>query len=337
MQDFLDNANIAAILMIIAVSLFILAKSSDKLVDNAVVLASTWGISEIIIGATVVSLGTTLPELVSSVIAALKGTVGFALGNAVGSIITNTGFVLGFGVFFGSISIKKESIQKFNILIFALTVLLIPTVFTKIGNKEGLLHQPLGFVLLLMVPVYILTQMKYQKKPSKNKNKNNTNMRYGSTNKKTYLLLSSILTLAVAVSFSASALVASSVSLAKRLNISELIISSTIVAFGTSVPELSTTINALKKGYGELSLGNILGADILNVLLVLGATISVSKNGMPVPANFYSLHIFSLILVLCAFAFFVYNDRCKKLTKKEGAILIFIYLIFLFGNIKNIL
>lgn len=113
----MESLNIFILLLVLGISLFILSKAADALVDNAVELSKIVGIPEIIIGATIVSLGTTLPELSASATSALHGNGDFALGNAVGSTITNTSLILGIGALFGKIPVDKRSSQKFNLLI----------------------------------------------------------------------------------------------------------------------------------------------------------------------------------------------------------------------------
>ena len=112
MWQFIEKSNLIVVLTILAVSLYVLSKAADFLVDNAVKLSKAWGLSEIIIGVTIVSFGTTLPELSASIVSALQGNGDFALGNAVGSCITNTSLILGSGALFGKIPIDKKSSQK---------------------------------------------------------------------------------------------------------------------------------------------------------------------------------------------------------------------------------
>lgn len=336
MQNLISQSNIFVILLIFAFSLFILSKSADKFVDNAVVLSSIWGMPKIIIGATVVSLGTTLPELISSVIGAINGNVGFAVGNAVGSIITNTSIILGVASLFGAVYVRKDSKKKFNILVFACVILIIPSLISKFGRTDGTLPQMLGFVFLLLVPAYvIILTREYKADPCAIGCDDFSAQKKGKT-PKAASTVALIIFFAFLLSVSASGLVASSVAIAQRLGVSDIVISSTLVAFGTSVPEFSTAISSVKKTHGDLCLGNILGADILNVLLVLGASLSVSSKGMIIPQSFYFIHIPSLIMVLATFAYCVYNKRLNILTKKTGFLLIALYFIYLFLNLKNI-
>lgn len=173
MYQILVNLNLFVVLSVLVLSLIILSKAADSLVDNAAKLSKILGLSQLIIGATIVSLGTTLPELSASVVAALQGNGDFALGNAVGSIITNTSLILGIAALFGKIPTNKETSQKLSMLIAAIMILFLTTVPYKIGNNSGLIPQWLGFILLLLVPVYIFYLIKREK--NNNSQENNYN------------------------------------------------------------------------------------------------------------------------------------------------------------------
>jgi cation:H+ antiporter len=164
MQIIPAQANIIIVLSAFIVSIFILSKSADILVDNSVSLSSIWGLSEMIVGATVVSLGTTLPELSSSIISTMEGVEGFALGNAVGSTITNTSFVLGLSALSGSIPVAKESSRKLGILTFAVLLLIIASLPSKFGNESGLLPRWMGYIFVLMAMLYLYVMIRLQKK-----------------------------------------------------------------------------------------------------------------------------------------------------------------------------
>ena len=120
---------------------------------------------------------------------------------------------------------------------------------------------------------------------------------------------------------------------AERIGISEVIIASTIVAFGTSVPEISTALTAVRKGRGGLAIGNVLGANVLNILLVLGASLALSPEGITIPLNFYRVPIPALIVVLGFFGFFMYNRKKHVISKTEGISLILLYILYLLGNV----
>lgn len=116
-----------------------------------------------------------------------------------------------------------------------------------------------------------------------------------------------------------------------RIGIPQSVIAATLVAFGTSLPELVTAITAVRKGHGELAVGNIIGADILNVLFVIGSAAAVTKEGLLVPTNFYKLQIPTMLIVLVAFHIFAKN-KDEVITKTEGAFLSGMYFVYLILN-----
>jgi len=330
MYHILANLNLFIVLSVLALSLIVLSKAADSLVDNAAKLSKILGLSQVIIGATIVSLGTTLPELSASVVAALQGNGDFALGNAIGSIITNTSLILGITALFGKIPTDKETSQKLSLLIAAIMILFFTTIPYKIGNDSGLIPQWLGFILLLLVPVYIFYLIKRE---------SNNNSEKDHNAEKSIGIIAAFITkifiTAFIIAVSASALVASAEVLAERMGIPDVVISSTLVAFGTSVPELSTCIAAARSNHGGIAIGNILGANILNILFVIGASAAVTPNGIPVPQSFYTIHFVGLAVVIGAFGFFAYNKEFHEINKREGIILLLIYAAYLAANIFN--
>lgn len=329
MHEILVTSNLFIILIVLVLSLFILSKAADYLVDNAVKLSKIWGLSELIIGATIVSLGTTLPELSASIISALQGNGGFALGNAVGSVITNTSLILGIGALFGKIPVDRKTSKKFSILIAAVLILILPTIPYKIGNENGLIPQWMGFILLLIIPVYVYYLIKQEKKGNPVDNDKNTEKPKESV----LNIIVKIFLSALFIALSASVLVTSAEILAGRIGIPDVVISSTLVAFGTSVPELSTCIAAAKNKHGGLAIGNIIGANILNILFVVGMSVALTPGGILVTQSFYQIHFLALAVVLSVFGYFAYNKRVDDISKKEGIILILIYLIYLIANL----
>ncbi len=339
MYEILVTLNLFIILIVLVLSLFILSKAADYLVDNAVKLSKIWGLSELIIGATIVSLGTTLPELSASIISALQGNGGFALGNAVGSVITNTSLILGIGALFGKIPVDRKTSKKFSILIAAVLILILPTIPYKIGNENGLIPQWMGFILLLIIPVYVYYLIKQEKKDDTVENYKNTEKSIESDKstekpkESVFSIIVKIFLSALFIALSASVLVTSAEILAGRVGIPDVVISSTLVAFGTSVPELSTCIAAAKNKHGGLAIGNIIGANILNILFVVGMSVALTPGGILVTQNFYTIHFLALVVVLSVFGYFAYNKRVDDISKKEGIILILIYLIYLIANL----
>ncbi|MBP1925282.1 cation:H+ antiporter [Sedimentibacter acidaminivorans] len=339
MQEIFTQINIFFVTGIFVLSLIVILKTTDILVENAVVLSEIWGLPEMIIGATIVSLGTTLPELSSSVIASLQGGGGFAIGNAVGSTITNTSLVLGAGALFGKIPVSKETSRKLSLLIFVVSLLVLPTLITKIGKDSGLLPQWLGVVFLILIPVYIFILIRQEDKTKKSSvdAEYYEELKKDKNNSKIFITFIKIFLSAIIIALSATSLVDSAEVIAKRIGISDIVISSTIIAFGTSVPEISTTISAVKSNHGGLALGNVMGANILNILFVLGASLALSPGGIIVVNNFYNIHIPVLIIVLAVYGYFAYNKNKNEISKKEGILMIAIYLLYLTGNLISII
>jgi cation:H+ antiporter len=331
MYHILVNLNLFIVLSVLALSLIILSKAADLLVDNAAKLSKILGLSQLIIGATIVSLGTTLPELSTSVVAALQGNGGFALGNAIGSIITNTSLILGIAALFGKIPTDKETSQKLSMLITAIMILFLTTIPYKIGNNSGLIPQWLGFILLMFIPVYIFYLIKSESNNNSQEKDNNAGKSLGIIG----AFIAKIFFAGIVIAVSASVLVASAEVLAVRMRIPDVVISSTLVAFGTSVPELSTCIAAARSNHGGLAIGNILGANILNILFVIGASAAITSDGITVPHTFYLTHFLGLAVVMGAFGFFAYNKKFHEISKIEGIILIMIYVAYLGTNIFN--
>lgn len=141
--------------------------------------------------------------------------------------------------------------------------------------------------------------------------------------------VSIILVSALAVAFSATVLVSTVSTAATRLGISEAIIAGTVVALGTSLPELTTTYAAARKGYGSLAIGNVLGANVLNILLVLGVSISMTPGGLSVPTVFYQIHFPFALVVIGLLSYFVFNTKKHEISKNEGKVLLMLYLLYM--------
>lgn len=323
-----ENTHFILLLLIFLLSLFVLSKASDVLVDNAVKLSELLALPEIIIGATVVSLGTTLPELSASVISALQGIGSFALGNAVGSFITNTSLILGVAALFGSIPIEKSTSQKISVLNLAALLLILPTIPFRLFGEHGKVPQWMGFLLLLLIPVYVYFIIYQEKKNSKNVAENTAERTSGNM----LLLLFKITLAAIVIAVGASSLVTSSEILAVRIGVPDIIISSTLVAFGTSVPELSTCISAAKNRHGELAIGNIIGANILNVLFVIGVSAALTNGGINVSDTFYFIHFPAVVIILVFLSIYAYHNQITAIKKKGGILLIVLYAVYLFAT-----
>lgn len=323
--NYLNSFNTVVIIIIIAAMLYTLSKGADLLVDEAVNLSIRWGIPKMIIGATIVSLGTTLPEVTVSVFASLQGNPDLALGNAIGSIIADTGLILGLTAIIGKLPVDKMTIDRQGKIQFLsgilLSVVCLP-VFLKDGKRIGVIPQWMGWIFLVLLVLYIYKLLKWAK-DSKSQDDN------VEENENSAILQVIKMFFGIAVVIVSSKILIPSVEIAAiRVGIPQSIIAATLIAFGTSLPELITSITSVRKGHGELAVGNIVGADILNVLFVVGSSASVTKRGLLVPPNFYRIQIPAMLIILAAFRYFCKN-KGDEINKKEGLFLVGMYGIYI--------
>ncbi len=315
--------------IIIAGSLLVLMKGADLLVDQAVSLSVRWGVPKILIGATIVSIGTTLPEAAVSVLAAVQGVPGLALGNAVGSIITDTGLILGLAVLIGRVPVNHMIVNRQSWIQVGSVVLLVlvSIPFLTMGGlftEGGRMPQWIGFVFLALLGLYIWRSITWSKSAPADAVDDST-VTIHSEIKSIIAILELILGITLVI-LSSSILIPAVEETALRLHIPDAIIAATLVAFGTSLPELVTAITAVRKGHGELALGNVLGADVLNVLFVSGAAAAVTKGGLEVPPQFFYLFFPSMLFVVLVLRIGI-GRTTHQFSKLFGVILLLAYII----------
>jgi len=323
LHGLLNSFPTIGLVAVIAFALFTLSKGADIFVDEAVSLSVHFGIPKMIIGATIVSLGTTLPEASVSVMAAINGNPDLALGNAMGSIIVDTGLIIGLASLLGHLPVDQHTIDRQGRVQW-LAVVLLALVSLPFFSTTGVgnIHQWMGWLFLAILAAYIYISIKWSKADHKEVE--------DIEEQKTPLMLQLLkLTVGVGIIIVSSKVLIPAVEIgAHRVGIPQSIIAATLVAFGTSLPELVTAVTAVRKGHGELAIGNIVGADILNVLFVVGSAAAVTKGGLLVPTEFFKLQIPTMLLIVTAFRVFAKgNDH--QINKKEGSFLIIVYLIYL--------
>ena len=325
LRGLLMNIPTIGLVVLIAISIYLLGRGADYLVDQAIVLSILWKIPETIIGATVVSLGTTIPEVTVSLMASLRGNTDLALGNAVGSIITNTSLILGLVAYLGGLSVDRKIMKGQGrilvLLALGLTVLALPAV------TGGVISSGMGFLLLLILLIHIGSSIISSRGEGEASN-------YIESDAKASSILVQIakLMLGVAVVVISSKILIPSVEItAQRVGIPNSVIAATLVAFGTSVPELITSVMAVRKGHGSLALGNIVGANILNILFVVGLSAAVSSQGLLVPAIYLRLQIPIMLLAVVSL-YLLSMNKSGRMGRQSGSILLLIYLIYLILN-----
>lgn len=325
--NFIHSLHLIYLFIIIGVTLYTLSKGADLFVDGAVALSEEFHISKIIIGATIVSLGTTIPEVSVSVMAALRGDSSLSLGNAVGSIICNTGLIIGISTLISPLRIqKKETIRQNWLQITAASILiLISLPYTKpklLLTGMGYISKGEGFFLLLLLFGYIYLSLKWIKKDRvENIIPKDAEDAVGNN----FLIFTNLSLGIILVIISSKILIPTVQITAIRLHIPSSVIGATIVAFGTSLPELITSITAARKGHGELAIGNVTGANILNILFVIGSAAVFSKKGITVTPHFFILYFPSMLAILGIFSVGILINK-KMIPRIFGFFILLIYI-----------
>ena len=311
-------------LALFAVGVILLIKGGDWFVDAAVGVAKKFRVPEIIIGATVVSIGTTLPEVMVSVTAAVNGNAAVAYGNAIGSIICNTALIAALTIAIRPAPVNRKAVVTPVIFFFASAA-----IYVAAAYYFGRFDRWLGIVMLLVFGLYMtLTVRKGFKNPEVSHAEEEETSNGGSLLKNLIVLVIGAAIIAVG----ADMLEGSSVSLATMAGIPAEVVGVTIVALCTSLPELVTAVTALAKGHGALSLGNIIGANIFNLVLVSGAAVTISPFAIPAGSTLCGFNTSQLIeipLMVGVMALMTLPALRKgKLGRWQGVSLLGIYAAF---------
>ncbi len=320
--------NFLTILLFI-VGIILIVKGGDFFVDAASWIAEVSGIPKLIIGATIVSVATTLPELLVSILAAVKGQVDMAAGNAIGSVTANTGLIMALSLIFMPAVIKrKEFIGKSVFLISA-------TALTMISGFLGGVNIWFSIALLLIFAGFLAENIFLAKKgevpvPLDAEKGESVENSAKTVQKDARTIILNILKFVFGVAgivFGADFLVDSATDIALWLGVSERIIGVTIVAIGTSLPELVTTLTAIIKKQSDLSVGNILGANILDVTLIMPLCSIISKKTLEVSEAFKIIDTPACLLVgLIAVVPMLISSKFKRW---QGVTLLSVYIAYL--------
>ena len=312
--------------MLVPVLLFILGlalliKGGDWFVDGATEIARRFHVPELLIGATVVSIGTTLPEVMVSTTSALQGHGEIAYGNAIGSVICNTALIAALTIAVRPGKADPKSLKTPVIFFFTAAILYAVTAYF-IGDFT----RAFGLVMLLLFVVYMIVTVRQMKNaPSEPTQEEDAPIDL----KKALLLL---VVGAALIAWGADLLVDNGTLIAQTLGVPESVIALTFVALGTSLPELVTAITSLVKGHSALSLGNVIGANLFNLVLVCGVSISLAPFRLPSSAVLFG-HNASLVLdlpvmFLVMLLLTVPALTRGKLSRLQGILLLLIYAAF---------
>jgi cation:H+ antiporter len=311
--------------ILLIIGIVLLVKSADYIVEGSAALAKKFGISTLVIGLTVVAFGTSFPELVVNLVAAFKGNGDIAFGNIIGSSMSNTLLILGIVSLISVLSVSKSTIYKeIPYSFFAVLVLLLFSFEIFNANSESaILSRFEGFILLILFGFfmyYIFRLIKSDKKLKKELEVDDVKSH------SKLIIFVMIFGGLVGLYFGGEFTVNSAVSIAKNFGMSDFLISATIIAIGTSLPELVTSIVAGFKNKLDLAVGNIIGSNIFNVLWILGLTALIKPVTFP---DFIRIDL--IILLFCTFLLFLFMfiGKKKQLDKYEGITFILLYISYI--------
>lgn len=307
--------------IILIIGFFLLIKGADIFVDGASSIAKKIGIPSVIVGLTIVSLGTSAPELAVSLISSFNGNNGIAVGNVLGSNLFNTLVVLGGTAIVAPLLIKKSTIKRDYIATLVVTILTCFLIFGLVPKSENMLSRISGIILLVVCVVYMFILVKAAKKDSVKDEENTSEIKMSKN-----ILLSLIGV--VGIVFGGNLVVDSATNIAYSLGMSEKLVGLTIVAVGTSLPELVTSIVAALKGENDIALGNVLGSNIFNLVLILGASATITPIAVSGVMIIDFIILIAVTLFIGALIFFNKKDE-KRLGRLEGIILVGIYVAYL--------
>ena len=304
-------------ILLLIVGFVLLIKGADIFVDGASSTALNLKVSKMVIGLTIVAFGTSAPELAVSIKALLSGSSDIVLGNVVGSNILNILLILGISSLFSSMVVKDNTVKKeipltilFSVL---LTVLSFDNVFDK--NVENVITRTDGFVILIFFIVFIY----YLASIAKNNKEENEEAPYKIGKSLLFVLIG-----LVGIVAGSNLVVDNASAIAKALNVSEKMISLTIVALGTSLPELVTSVQAARKHENDIAIGNIIGSNIFNIGIVIGLPCALIGNINVGTFNYIDM----FTMIGAAILLFLLTFKKRKLDKGEGLIMLLIFIVY---------
>ena len=306
--------------------LLLLIKGGDVFVDNAVIIAKKFNLPELLIGATVVSIGTTLPEVMVSATGALEGNGAIAYGNAIGSIICNTALISAI-----TIAVAPSVVNKKDLVLPTIFFVIATALYCVISYTTGYFSRTIGIILVGLFVVYMALQIRNALKDNSNKEENKDT--------DDILIRRPIILMIVGaalIAFGARLLVDNGIKLAEIIGVPDSVIGLTFVALGTSLPELITAIQSLIKGHGLLSLGNIIGANLFNLILVSGIAITLNPFAIPSTKLLFGYNsslVLDIPVMISVMGILLIPAFLKgKLYRWQGILLLCIYTLFIVGQ-----
>lgn len=306
------DAGIIVQFVLLIVGFVFLIKGSDFFVDGASSIASILKIPTVIVGLTIVAFGTSAPEAAVSITSSLTGSNAMAVSNIIGSNLFNILMIIGVCALLGNLLMEKNVLNKDLPFLVGITLLFAAFIFIggDISNIEGV-------ILLIILIGYLIYLVMNARKSS---NANEVEKPKMSLPKSIVFIIIGLIGIVLGGDF----VVDSASAIAMAFGMSETLVGLTIVAIGTSLPELVTSITALKKGENQLIIGNVIGSNIFNILFVLGASSAISA--IPIDSSMIIDVLFMVgVTVLC----FIFGKTQSKYDKKEGAILVSLFVVYM--------
>lgn len=296
----------------------ILIKGADIFVDGASAVAGHFKVSKILIGLTIVAFGTSAPEFAVSVKSIISHNHDIVLGNVIGSNIMNIFLILGVSSLFHSLTVRNNTVKKelpITLLITSLFVVLLSDgLFDK--NVINAFTRSDGIILLLFFLIYVY----YLISISRNKIDDKQDEKYMPVLKALVFTVGGIIAIIIGSNF----VVDSAAKLAADIGISEKLVSLTVIALGTSLPELVTSITATRKGEYDLAIGNIIGSNVFNIGLVVGLPVALFGGVDHISFNYIDV----IAMILAAFLLFVFSSTDRKISRGEGLVLLSIFIVY---------
>ncbi len=310
--------------LLFGAGLVCLIKGGDWFVDGATGIARRFHLPELLIGATVVSIGTTLPEVMVSTTSALTGHGEIAYGNAIGSVICNTALIAAI-----TIAVRPGKVDKAALRIPVAFFFTAAAIYAGVAYTTGYFARWVGILMLAIFVIYIcLTVYQMKKNPEPAAEAPEAEEKSGSLGKDLILLVVGAALIAVG----ADLLVDNGTLIAKALGVPESVIALTFVALGTSLPELVTAITSLIKGHGALSLGNVIGANLFNLVLVSGVSVTLAPFYVPQSATIAGMNsslVFEIPVMFAVMLLLTVPALLRgRLSRPQGILLLAVYAVF---------
>lgn len=313
--------NLAVILFLFFLGIVLIVKGGDFFVDAASWIATVSGIPKLIIGATIVSLATTMPEMLVSMMAALQGKVDMSIGNAVGSVTANIGLIMAISLFFMPGSINRMDYLPKAVLMMSAALIIV------IGGFQGHVSLFLSVILLVIFIIFIFENINSARRTMTAESLDSSSSKKVLPPKKEWILnLLKFIFGALGIVIGADLLVDNGSELARIAGVSERIIGVTVVAIGTSLPELVTTITAVAKKQSSLSVGNILGANILDLSLIMPLSAVVAGKALPISQAFALVDLPACLLV--SSIAIIPAMISSKFSRWQGIVLLGVYIAY---------